>query len=191
MVIFDYRRKIWKDVLDYISKIKGRTLDVGCGNGGVTKLIRNSVGVDVSFELLEKGEGKFVQGKCEALPFKNKSFDNVLLIAVLHNLKEKNRVKCLKEINKVLKSKGKLFLSVWYKDHWVVKRKGKKLIRVFEKLKYGDNYLGWGKKEKRYYYFFKKKELESLLTSSGFKIKKFVKSGDNYFVSLIKGPAEI
>ena len=172
MVMFDYKRKPWKEVLDFISKLKGRTLDVGCGNGSITRLIKNAVGVDISEELLElarkKSKNKFIKAKCEDLPFDNKEFDNVLLIAVLHNLKVSNRVKCLKEIHRVLKSKGKLFLSVW------CKYKGVKHIK-------------WGK-TKRYYYFFKVKELTYLLENSGFIIKSFVKSRDNYFVSLEKGP---
>ena len=189
MVVFDYRRKVWKEVLDFISKIKGRSLDVGCGNGEITKLLRNAVGVDISEELLEKArkksDNKFVKAKCEELPF-DCEFDNVILIAVLHNLKKSSRKKCLSEIYRVLKKKGKLFLSVWCKNHWVMKRKDGKLVRVFEKCKYGDNYLSWGKKVKRYYYFFKEKELKDLLISSGFKIKKFVKSKDNYFVECRK-----
>ena len=189
MEVFSYRRKIWDEVLDFVKKVKGRTLDVGCGNGAVTKLLKNAVGVDISEKLLSearrKSSNKFVKAKCEDLPFDDNYFDNVLLIAVLHNLKKVSRKKCLSEIHRVLKKKGKLFLSVWYKDHWVVKRQNKKLIRVFEKYRYGVNYLKWGKK-KRYYYFFKRKELEDLLTSSGFVVKKFVKSKDNYFVECRK-----
>lgn len=159
-VIFDYTRKPWKEVSNFIKKIKGRTLDVGCGNGNITKLIKNAVGLDISFELLKKAKNPVVQGKCEALPFKKK-FDNVLLIAVLHNLKKDSRIKCLQEIRRVLK--GKLFLSVWCK------------------YKPGVKYVKWGK-TKRYYYFFKEQELKDLLTNSGFKINNSVKSKDNYFL---------
>ena len=177
MVVFDYRRNIWKDVLDFVKKIKGRTLDVGCGNGDVTKLLKNAVGVDISEKLLEearkKSSNKFIKAKCEDLPFDDNYFDNVLLVAVLHNLKKTSRKKCLSEIHRVLKTKGKLFLSVWCK------------------YKNGVKYIAWGKTSKRYYYFFKRKELEDLLTSSGFKVKKFVKSKDNFFVTLKKGPTEI
>lgn len=175
MAVFDYRRKIWKEVLDFIKTIKGRTLDVGCGNGDVTRLLKNAVGVDVSEELLEtarkKSNNEFIKVGCEDLPFEDNEFDNVLLIAVLHNLKKTSRKKCLKEIYRVLKKKGKLFLSVWCKYK-------------------GVKYIKWGK-VKRYYYFFEKKELENLLKSSGFIIKKFVKSGDNFFVECEKGPTEI
>ena len=174
MVVFDYNRKIWKEVLKFISKIKGRTLDVGCGNGDITKLLKNAVGLDISSELLDKArkksKNKFVLGKCEELPF-DSEFDNILLIAVLHNLKKTSRRKCLSEIHRVLKEKGKLFLSVWCKYK-------------------GVKYIKWGK-EKRYYYFFKEKELKDLLINSGFVIKKFVKSGDNYFVECVKGPVGI
>ena len=172
MVVFDYRRKIWDEVLDFVKKIKGRTLDVGCGNGAVTKLLKNAVGVDISEKLLEearrKSSNKFLKAKCEDLPFDDNEFDNVLLIAVLHNLKKTSRSKCLSEIHRVLKKKGKLFLSVWCK------------------YKNGVKYIAWGKTSKRYYYFFKEKELRDLLTSSGFVIKKFVKSKDNLFVECVK-----
>lgn len=160
MVVFDYRRKPWKEVLDFIKTIKGRTLDLGCGNGNILRLLKNGVGLDISFELLKKAKNPVVQGRCEKLPFKNKSFDNVLLIAVLHNLKKNSRIKCLKEIKRVLKKK--LFLSVWCKYK-------------------GTKYIKWGK-VKRYYYFFREEELKKLLENSGFRILSFKKSGDNYFV---------
>lgn len=171
MVVFDYDRKIWIEVLDFIKTLKGKTLDLGCGNGNVTSLLKNSIGLDLSFELLNKSRIKssnlFIQGRCENTPFKDKSFDNVLLIAVLHSLKDENRAECLREINRILKKNGKLFLSVWCK------------------YKPGVRYIKWGK-VKRYYYFFKEKELKDLLTSSGFKILKFTKSKDNYFVKCVR-----
>ena len=172
MEVFSYRRKIWDEVLDFVKKVRGKTLDVGCGNGAVTKLLKNAVGVDISEKLLsearKKSSNKFLKAKCEDLPFDDNEFDNVLLIAVLHNLRKTSRKKCLFEIHRVLKKKGKLFLSVWCK------------------YKNGVKYIAWGKKSKRYYYFFKRKELENLLTSSGFVVKKFVKSKDNYFVECRK-----
>ncbi len=169
MVVFDYRRKIWDEVFDFIKTVKGRTLDVGCGNGDVTKLLKNAVGVDISEGLLEKAREKsdneFIKAKCEELPFDDEEFDNVLLIAVLHNLKKGSMEKCLGEIFRVLKKRGRLFLSVWCK--------GK-----------GIKYVKWGK-EKRYYYFFKEKELKDLIEKTGFKIKKFIKN-NNYFVECVK-----
>jgi ubiquinone/menaquinone biosynthesis C-methylase UbiE len=171
MVVFDYNRKPWKEVLNFIKTLRGKTLDVGCGNGDITKLVKNAVGVDISSELLEKARKKsrniFLKARCEKLPFEDKSFDNALLIAVLHNLKPINRKKCLKEIYRVLRKKGRLFLSVWCKH------------------KPGVKYIKWGK-EKRYYYFFKEKELRDLLKSSGFKIKYLIKSGENYFAECVK-----
>ena len=123
MVIFDYRRIIWEEVLEFIKTVKGRTLDVGCVNGEITKLLKNAVGIDISEELLEKArkksENKFIKARCEDLPFENEEFDNVLLIAVLHNLKEDSRKKCLEQIYRVLKKKGRLFLSVGCKKHWL------------------------------------------------------------------------
>lgn len=172
MVVFDYRRKPWKEVLDFIKTIKGRTLDVGCGNGNITSLLKNAVGIDISEELLEKARKKsnnlFIKARCEEMPFEDCEFDNVLLIAVLHNLKTESRIKCLKEICRVLKRNGRLFLSVWCK------------------YKPGVKYIEWGK-VKRYYYFFREEELKDLIKSSGLKILKFVKSGDNYFVECVKG----
>ena len=158
MVVFDYRRKPWKEVLDFIKTVIGRTLDVGCGNGDITKLLKNAVGIDISEELLEKArkksKNKFIKAKCEDLPFENEEFDNVLLIAVLHNLKKISRKRCLEEIYRVLKDKGRLFLSVWCKKHWILKKEGKKFVMVSEECKSGFNYLKWGEKRERYYYFF-------------------------------------
>ena len=63
----------------------------------------------------KKSKNKFIKGKCEKLPF-DSEFDNVVLIAVLHNLKKTSRKKCLSEIHRVLKDDGTVMFTTPTKD---------------------------------------------------------------------------
>ena len=67
--------------------LHGSLLDVGCGSGLSLKPFikkRFCVGIDPSIEMLKLFTGYKVQGKSEALPFQDKSFDVVLSVTTLH-----------------------------------------------------------------------------------------------------------
>ena len=56
----------------------------------------------------------FICGGVSVLPFRDSCFDTMLLIAVPHHIpSEKERILTIKEIHRVLKKEGMLFLSVW------------------------------------------------------------------------------
>ncbi len=153
----------------------GKLLDIGCGIGNSTlpfaKAGFDCVGIDISPEMIklakkfsEKHKVKISlrEGDILSIPFQANRFDYVISIAVLHHLdSEEKRLKALEEIKRVLKKKGKVFLTVWNKE-----------------TKQKDTYIPWtskGVKYQRYYHFFDVDELKSLLESSGFKkIKIFL-----------------
>ncbi len=88
-------------------------LDVGCGPASYFGLFRCAkVGIDPSIELLrtaQEGEdGDFVQGRAEALPFADQSFDYVISVTAVHNFE--NLERGLFEIKRV--AKGIIVLSV-------------------------------------------------------------------------------
>ncbi len=177
MVFYDYTRKIWPEVIDFVDNVSGRILDLGCGNGNLTAYIKdkglNVTGVDISQELLDiakkKCKAEFIRSDMTKLPFNNDYFDHILVIASFHHLKDNAESdKALKEIKRVLKPRGHVLMSVWAK----YQGQGNKLVK-------------W-ENEDRYYYFFSKEELIKLIESLGLNVIWFKHSGDNFFLELSK-----
>lgn len=91
-------------------------LEIGCGTGKFSEKISEwgttFIGLDISFELVriakEKGRGMFVVGDTEFLPFKEKSFNDVIGISILHHV---DVDKSLKEIGRVLKNNGRIVFT--------------------------------------------------------------------------------
>jgi ubiquinone/menaquinone biosynthesis C-methylase UbiE len=96
-----------------LKKVKGKTLDIGCGLGEMLYICKNGVGVDINIYCVEycrsKGLKCFV-GSAEKIPFKEGSFDTMLCFHVLEHLRDAN--KAIKEIRRVLKIGGELILVV-------------------------------------------------------------------------------
>jgi len=93
-----------KIILRYIKKTD-KVLDVGCGTAFYRKYIKNYTGIDNSPGMLPKD---CILADAEKLPFKDKSFDIVISITALHNVK--NPEKAIKEIKRV--TKGKIAISI-------------------------------------------------------------------------------
>ena len=110
-------------------------LDVGAGTGQHKHLLKieNYIGLDISPKPIDKNI-QFVKGDFNSLPFKNDSFDCVLLISSLQYAEEP--VKVIKELHRVLKKGGKLYACVPYIypfDHGELWRFSKKCIKtIFE-----------------------------------------------------------
>ena len=93
-------------------KIKNQDflLDVGCGTGIFAEEFNCiKIGIDPSIDMLKQGKNAFyIQACAENLPFKDKSFDNVISITAIHNFR--NIRKGLEEIKRV--SKKNIALSI-------------------------------------------------------------------------------
>lgn len=115
-------QKLW-----YQNEIKKNdvVLDLGCGNSihsiKIAKTCKEIIAVDYDINQLNIGQSlskekninniKFIQNNLEnKLPFKNYCFDKVLCLDVLEHLS--NRDRCLKEIRRILKPNGIVFISV-------------------------------------------------------------------------------
>ena len=96
-----------------------RTLDVGCGEGRVTRELRrrghDPVGVDVAPGLVElarsrDGDGDYRVAAAERLPFEDASFDLVVAFNVVMNVDEPARA--IAEAGRVLVPGGQLCASI-------------------------------------------------------------------------------
>lgn len=173
------KKEAMPDVKVFLQKLaeqkKGKLLEIGCGNCRNLLFFKHfdCYGVDFSAGQIrwarkfcrENGmKVKLKKARAEKLPFKDGSFDYVLSIAVIHCIFPKiNREKVIREIYRVLKSKGKAIITVWNR------------VRDKEFKKQGkEQYVPWTKTKKpylRYYYFFTPEEPEILLKKY-FKILK-------------------
>ena len=89
-------------------------LDLGCGSGRHTKLLKEFplfvVGQDYILEILRSVESHVVCAKTEKLPFKNNSFDFILGWGILHYLSSKDLKSVILDIKRILKP-GSCFLA--------------------------------------------------------------------------------
>lgn len=93
--------------------LKGFLLDVGCGTGDKNQFLfpKNSIGIDINFQMLRQYKKKFpeqdvIQCDAENLPFKKNIFDCAISCGTLHHLN--NPPTAMNEINRVLKNLGYL-----------------------------------------------------------------------------------
>jgi len=170
----EYKKEISPEVQDFLKGKKGNVLDVGCGSG--RNFVKQSglkiSGVDFSKEMLkharENADKKKIDVELklidvEKIPFDNESFDYVVCVAVLHCLKPREQKKVMKEIFRVLKKRGEVFISVWSRKSSRLKNKPK------------ESFIPWtigNTKQKRYNYIYEKSELEKQVRAAGFKVLK-------------------
>lgn len=136
-------------------------LDVGCGGGRDAKFFIKKgfkvTGIDMSSVLIniakkEVPKANFKVKDILKLDFPVNSFDAIWGEAVILHLKRKDVSKAIKNLYKVLKPGGFLYLSV---------KKGKGEAYVKEKLSGG---------HERFYTYFTKKELVDLCKKQGLKV---------------------
>lgn len=86
--------------------VKGKLLDVGCGNNRLSKTYGDGVGVDV----YQWPGGAILLTSSDTLPFVDGSFDTVTMLASLNHIP--NRAKMLLEARRVLKDDGQVIITM-------------------------------------------------------------------------------
>ena len=116
-----YRRKIIQ-VLD-ISQNEKHILDAGCGTGSLAIELKKALptinlhAIDADPEALKIAHAKadstdirFQQAFIQELPFPDNTLDVVYSSLVFHHLPRQTKMEAMKEINRVLKKKGRFLL---------------------------------------------------------------------------------
>jgi ubiquinone/menaquinone biosynthesis C-methylase UbiE len=110
-----------------------KVLDVGCGTGSLSILAKIAVGeageaagIDIAAGMIEVARRKSIRAgleidfrvaSVEALPYPDRYFDVVTSTMMFHHLPVPVKAKGLREIHRVLKAKGHLFLCDFLTPH--------------------------------------------------------------------------
>lgn len=125
-----------------------RILDVGCGTGTLTLMIKQSqpaavvVGLDADEDILEMARRKAAQdggkeilwrqGFSYTLPFPDESFDLVIASMMLHHLTNPDKLATFREIRRVLPSGGRFWIVDFGPAHDPIMQLVSKFFSHFE-----------------------------------------------------------
>jgi ubiquinone/menaquinone biosynthesis C-methylase UbiE len=105
-----------------------RILDLGCGTGTLTLMVgqlepnAEVVGLDADPQMLRQAEAKaqsaglsprFDEGRSDALPYADESFDRVLATLLFHHLTDDVKETTIAEVARVLRPGGELHVADW------------------------------------------------------------------------------
>jgi len=176
-----YRLRHWtrfKAELDSLAQRwgSGKLLNIGCAHGPDFLPFKDKFdlwGLDSSPAMLSlalKYSGKFkfsaslIVADAVSLPFPDKSFDWIISVAAYHHILDKqDRLQAFRELRRVLKPDGEVFLTVWNRWQKDFIGKGKQVI-VPWKIE--------NKQLMRHYYLFTYPEITRLLKSAGFDVMR-------------------
>lgn len=192
-----YIGREFKPLLPYLKKAE-YILDLGCGNGRFIgflqqeKLSSRYLGIDNSSKLIKIAQEKypkqqFLEGDLLSLPIDDESADCILSMRTFHHLpSQKTRQQALWEMQRVLKPKGIVIISVW--NLWQLKywnQLAAALLRSIFTLgsyAFNDTFIPWKKRQKRYYHAFTKRELRRILQKSGLSPIELKEIGKDFII---------
>lgn len=196
------RREPWPEfeLLKPYVKEGTKILDWGCGNGRLLKflifnfqfLISNYIGIDQSEGLLKTAKEEYPDADFRItdvfrLPFEDGEFDVVAAIASFHHIpSEELRLAALREIHRVLKPGGIVFMTNW--NLWQMNLVKKYKLRILDFLfsrggmDAGDFWIPFhtaNQKVMRYYHHFSDREIKHLAKKAGFTTEKLKNRAEN------------
>lgn len=163
--------KLLKENAEEYLNIKGRKLDLGCGNGEVAKCLfkqKVNYGLDINQTALNSARKKNIYknlllSKAEKIPLKDNSLDLIFSNCTLEHIKDLDSV--LSEAKRVLKNKGFFVFTVpssFYAEYNFFSKTG---IRVLAKL------YGWLRNKKlNHYHVYSLDQWRKLLKKHSFSI---------------------
>lgn len=116
------RYKAWPKVASFVSSVApGKLLlDIGCGNGKYFGCVKNQtvIGCDICRPLLNLAQQKrpidVFQADALKVPFRDKLFDSVICIAVIHHISTvERRQELIKEAVRVCTLRGQVLVYGW------------------------------------------------------------------------------
>lgn len=136
-------------IAEFGKKIRGRILDIGCGDGRISLTVAGEGRVMIGLELArrrverarekfagEKQQGYFCQGDAEDLPFRAGVMDGIILTEVLEHVPDDNKV--LRELIRVLKPGGRVIISlpsISWRKYILIKKNGVAVLDSSEHLR--------------------------------------------------------
>lgn len=203
---YEYNRIADRKRVDFISKVlrdsmrpNGRVLDVGCGNGVISRHLGragfNVLGIDVSEKTIETAKSltnlpnvRFLKMSAEELVASGEKYDAVICSEVLEHLSNPGAL--LGVLSQSLADDGKLIVTVpngrGPRETFVTKpilslrRKNNWLWRLINGMKRSMGYSGTTVQSAAdnldHIQFFSKKDLETLSNDYGFRITGFGKA---------------
>ncbi|MDI6902785.1 MAG: class I SAM-dependent methyltransferase [Methanocellales archaeon] len=104
-----------QEILALAGNVSGRVLDVGCGEGIILQHFSDAVGMDISVKALllakKNVDKELVHSSATHLPFKEHSFDLLVLSEVIQYLNDSDVDKMLKDAKRVLKPSGRAIIA--------------------------------------------------------------------------------
>jgi len=94
-------------------RLRGRTVDVGCGIGEFLQFRANTVGVDINSHTVAYCKARGLDARLmdpDVLPFEDASFDSALMDNVLEHIAEPAAL--LRELRRVLRPGGRVLIGV-------------------------------------------------------------------------------
>ncbi|MGD0755155.1 MAG: class I SAM-dependent methyltransferase [Bacteroidales bacterium] len=167
---FDYFRFMQKKVISQMDLTENlNILDIGCGTGWAVMYITNLLnqngnfyGIDISSGMVEKAKTNserlenvhFIKANAEELPFNDSYFDKIICTNSFHHYPDPTKV--MSEINRVLKSNGRIYILDVTADDIFIKWINKKVQNI----------------EQAHVSFYSSRDYQDFFTKSGLKLIK-------------------
>jgi len=184
-----------------IKYVKGRVLDIGCGAGRHSLYLQKKgldvLGIDNSPLAIKvcklRGLKKAKIMSIEDIDFKPKSFDTIIMMGanfgLMGNFKKARRL--LKKFHKITSDDGLIVAETRdpYKTdnpahleyHKLNRKRGRMGGQVRIRVRFGKYATPWFD-----YLLVSKEEMEEILKGTGWKVKKYIDSGNALYIAIIE-----